>query len=250
MAVDITEGVNVKNLNNRLLVIPLAVLVALSGCATHGGIAGADAEASNHCDPVAGAIAGAIIGGILGAMVGGRHSGGAGAAGAAVGAGIGALACVAVNAKTQQTRTSAEVEAEYRSNTGVLPVEAQVTAYDIRVVPSGVVQSGGQFQLVSTIDILQGTQISVDNVTERVTLYRADNSAQELATLEKVASQKPASGTFENTFTFTLPKGVPAGSYPVQTTVYLNGQPVANRSSYVRVVMNDAQIFAARPLSK
>ena len=229
-----------KRFRRSSIALSVAAVLALSGCATPGGMADtSDRQVSNQCNP----LVGALVGGILGALIGGRNSGGAGAA---IGAGVGALACVAVNAATRQTRTAEQVETDYRArNQGTLPAAPEVAGYDVTVAPSDSVKSGSQFQVVSSIEVVQGTQRSVNNVTERITLFRADNPSQELATLEKVATQRSASGAFENTFTFTLPQGVPQGTYPVQTVVYINGQVAAQKDSRVYVVAIHTGIITA-----
>lgn len=216
-------------ISRSAVALPVAVILGLSGCATQGGLAGASDTASNNCDPVIGAVIGGILGGLIDSNRRGR--------GAAIGAGLGALACVAINAITKQTRTAEQVEADYRAkNEGSLPTETKVEGYNTTIIPSNTVQPGGKFQVISTIDVIQGTQVPIKEIRERVTLFRPDNTSQALGSLEKVATQKAASGTFENTFSFTFPQGVPQGSYPVQSVVYLNGQEVEKRTSQIQVV--------------
>jgi hypothetical protein len=79
----------------------LTTVLAVAGCQSPGGPAG-----SAGVDPCNPAI-GALVGGALGALVGGGDNRGKGAV---IGAGLGALACVAVNAASRQTRTADQVE--------------------------------------------------------------------------------------------------------------------------------------------
>ena len=210
--------------------LPVAVVFGLSGCATPGGTGeGSDTQASSDCNPAIGAL----IGGILGGLIDGNSRG----RGAAIGAGVGALACIAANALTKQTRTAQQVEDNYRAqNKGSLPTESRVDRYNVSINPSDSVKAGGKFQVVSTIDVIQGSRLPIRELKERVTLFRSDRPSEVLATLDKVASQDAVSGTFENTFSFAIPQGVPQGSYPVQTILYLNGQVVDQRASKIYVV--------------
>jgi hypothetical protein len=202
-----------------------AAALAVAGCATPGGggIAGGPDDPCNI-------IAGAIIGGIAGALLDRNKRG----RGAAIGVAAGALACVAVNAATRQTRTAAQVEADYRkANQGQLPPQPVVQAYDVIVNPDAGVQSGEKLQVVSNMTVVSGARQPVNEVKEVLTLTGPDGKSR---SAEKTASERPGSGAYENAFSLTLPKGVAPGAYPVNTQLFVNGKQMAERKQELRIV--------------
>src|SRR5262245_2583460 len=112
----------------RLARIPAAVVAVAAlaaGCATGQSSGGAEATAtgdvlSSDCNPLLTGGIGAAIGAVLG---GSKNRG----AGAAAGAAIGALACVAYNYATKQTKTSQQVSDENKAKKkGKLPDNSTV----------------------------------------------------------------------------------------------------------------------------
>src|SRR5215813_10183191 len=128
------------------------IAAALAGCATQqGGGAPAPDTFSGDCNPL---IAGGI-GAAIGALAGGSKNRGAGAA---AGAAIGALACVAYNYATKQTKTSQQVANEYKAkNKGALPASATVTRFNVQVAPTAKVQAGNAVNVASNIEVVPGT---------------------------------------------------------------------------------------------
>jgi hypothetical protein len=211
----------------RWVAVTTAGAIALAGCANTGvgGLAGGDDDPCNL-------IAGTLIGGIAGALLDRNKRG----RGAAIGAAAGALACVAVNAVSRQTRTAQQVEADYRrENRGQLPPDQPVVqAYDVTVNPDDGVKSGEKLQVVSNMTVVRGARQPVNEVKEVLTLTSPDGNSR---SAEKSASAGAGSGSYQNAFSLTLPKGVAPGTYPVNTQLYVNGKPLAERKQELRVVM-------------
>jgi hypothetical protein len=208
--------------------------LAVSGCANiSSGLAGGDDDPCNL-------IAGTLIGGVAGALLDRNKRG----RGAAIGAAVGALSCVAVNAVSRQTRTAQQVEEDYRrSNRGQLPPnEPVVQAYNVVVNPEAGVQSGEKLQVVSNMTVVRGTKQPVNEVKEVLTLTGPDGKSR---SAEKTASERAGSGAYENNFSLTLPKGVAPGAYPVNTQLYVNGKPMAERKQELRVVARDSTLHFA-----
>ena len=88
-----------------------AIFAASSaGCAGPNKLAGDPDAGSGDCNMVGAAI----VGGLLGAAVGGKDK----LKGAAIGAGLASLACLAVNARSQQTASAEEARSQYQRDTG------------------------------------------------------------------------------------------------------------------------------------
>ena len=203
-----------------------AGIFAVSGHASSAVAAetGADSDPCNL-------LVGGILGGVAGALLDRNRRG----RGAAVGAAVGALACVAVNAASKQTRTAQQVEEDYRKNNqGQLPPEDPVVqAYDVTVNPDAGVQAGEKLLVVSNITVVRSANQQVKEVKELLTLTGPDGKTR---TAEKKASEQAGSGAYENTFSLTLPKGVSPGAYPVSTQLFVNGKVLAERNQELRVV--------------
>ncbi|MES2353265.1 MAG: hypothetical protein V4568_02495 [Pseudomonadota bacterium] len=204
------------------VVAVLAVTLIASGCETMDSLVKSD----DPCNPAIGAI----VGGVVGAVVGSDKR----ARGAAIGAGLGALACVAFNAVSRQTRTSEQVETEYKQqHAGKLPPqEPVVQAYNVGLNPGNEVRSGNKVQLVSNMTVVRSASQPVDEVKEVLTLVGPEGNR----TAEKKANEKPGSGAYENTFNLSLPQNVAPGTYPIKTQLYVNGKPKETRTQNLKIV--------------
>ena len=215
------------------------VAVALAGTAIprNGMSATAGDVFSGDCNPI---VTG-VIGGLLGALIGGRSSRGAGAA---IGAGVGALACMAYNYSTSQTKSSQQVENEYKAaNNGVLPTAATVTRFDAQVNPNDNVQAGTAVDVKSQIEVVPGANDPQPKVEQEIALFAPDG--KQTATARKPANSTPGGGGFETNFKFTMPQGVPQGVYPVKSQVYVNNEPAANTETRFQVVVGPESTVVA-----
>jgi hypothetical protein len=216
---------------------PAAVLAAAAfatGCATQqGGSTPAADTFSGDCNPL---ITGGI-GAAIGALAGGSKNRGTGAA---AGAAIGALACVAYNYATKQTKTAQQVSDEYKAkNKGTLPASPTVTRFNVQVAPTAKVQAGNAVNVASNIEVVPGTSNPSPNVEQEITLFSPDGAQAGKA--RKPASQTGAGGgAFETSFKFSLPQGVPQGVYPVKSQLYVDGKPAAGTDTRFQVVVAPA----------
>lgn len=222
---------------------PLAVIAAAAlaaGCATGqgGGSQTTGDVLSGECNPLVTGGIGAALGAILG---GSKHRG----QGAATGAAVGALACLAYNYFTKQTKTAQQVTNEYKAaNKGNLPASATVTRFNAQVAPTATVQAGKTVTVASNIEVVPGTSNPSPNVEQEIALYSPDGAQAGKA--RKPASQSGGGGAFETSFRFSLPQGVPQGVYPVKSQLYVDGKPVAGTDTRFQVVVGpDGNLYAA-----
>lgn len=195
-------------------------LALLAGCGSTGGTrpaAGDNADATSHCNVGAASAIGAIAGSLFGKGKG--HI-----AGAVIGAGIGAFACMAYNYHEKKIRDGHAVEAQYKSERGTLPARNTVEAYQSSLVPGQTVQAGSAATMQSRITVLQGTQGSVPQIKEQLTLFSPEG--KQLSTVTKDATSIDGTGEYQTDFVFNLPKGIQEGRYTVQSTLYMNGSEV------------------------
>ena len=219
-------------IGKKLTLLIITSLVG-TGCETTGG----NLLKSNDDDPCNPAI-GALIGGIIGAVAADKKG-----RGALIGAGLGAVACVAMNAASRQTRTAEQVETEYRQqNAGRLPQsEPVVQSYNVNLTPSTEIRSGNKIKVVSNSTVVSAINQPVNEVKEVLTLVGPEGKK----TAEKIANEKPGSGAYENTFNLNFPKNVASGTYPIKTQLYVNGKPREARSQNLKIVADNGIIIVA-----
>jgi hypothetical protein len=208
--------------------ISAAVIVALmaTGCAAPGG---GSSQASGDNTAMRCALLG-VGGALLGAkFIGGKD-------GALKGAAIGLAACAVIEVATRQTKSSAEVEQQYRvANRNQLPASPKIDAFATVVTPGGAVKAGDAIKVESTVRAVSGASQPVQEVKEVLVAYSPDG--QEFKRGEKKLNDNSGSGEYVNSFTLKLPAGAPQGVYRLETTVFLNGQPMVRKESNVQVAL-------------
>lgn len=193
----------------------------------------AHAEETNaECNTPAAAVIGAIMGGLLG---GDKNRSG----GVAIGASIASLACTAFNYHAAQTKTSQQIQEDYKTqNGGQLPGQLLVTRYDTKIAPSEQVRPGSKTTLNSYIEVVNTISGSIPTIEEEVILF--DPDGKQITKSRKIVNQNGDTGAFNTSFSFTLPEGVKQGVYPVKTAVFLNGRQASTGQAALQVVMTQA----------
>ncbi|KAG0188744.1 hypothetical protein DFQ28_004397 [Apophysomyces sp. BC1034] len=198
------------------------ITLVASGCATqHGNANAIRARTALRCAALSagGAITGALLGGAKGA-VGGAIAG--------------LAACAVVEMATQQTKSAAEVDSEYRANNrNKLPAYAKIDAHNTVVTPRTPVKAGEAIKLESRIRAVSGVNEPVQEIKEALTVYAPSGEAFKRG--EKVLNAVSGSGEFDNRFTLKLPAGAPQGIYKLKSQVYLNGKLKTTRESSIQL---------------
>jgi hypothetical protein len=206
----------------------------LSACAAPAG--GGRAADADPCNPVVGAV----VGGAVGALIGGdRHRG----RGLAVGAGLGALACMAVNYNSRQTRSAEQVGDDYRRRTGALPPAPVVTAYRTQAARARA-KAGEDIIVTSSIEVVPGRDEPLKELREEFVIL--DPRGVERSRLQKTpAPAGSRGGAYESTLQFTFPQGVPAGAYRVQSQLFVNGRPAQATAVDIQVAQHGGLVVLA-----
>ncbi len=208
----------------KTAILTVAVLATLASCAQPRPRHDASAD---PCHP----LAGALVGGAIGAVLGGeKHR----VRGLAIGAGIGALGCVAYNHKVQQTKSAEQVGLEYRERTNSeLPPDPVVTSYRTSSRPEQA-HAGDEITVTTHLEIVPGRGEPLHELREEFAIV--DPNGVERSRIAKTPVPAGSQGgAFVSTLQFTIPKGVPGGSYQVQSQVFLNGKQV--QSSVVNLMV-------------
>lgn len=209
-----------KNISTFLVAGCLSIVLAIPAHAE---------DANTECNTPAVAVIGAIMGGLLG---GDKNRLG----GAAIGAGIASLACTAFNYHTAQTKTSHQIQEDYKTqNGGQLPGQLLVTRYETKIAPSEQVRPGSKTTLNSYIEVVNTTSGPIPTIEEEVILF--DPDGKQITKSRKVVNQNGDTGAFNTSFSFTLPEGIKQGVYPIKTAVLLNGQQANIGQATLQVVI-------------
>lgn len=168
---------------------------------------------------------------------------------------IGALIVVGVAAKliydmiiehrSEQTQNDRQVVNKYKDTHNELPDEPELLSYQTQVKPGGVINPGNKVSIISNLEVVRSKHKESFQIEEKITIYDNEDNSKELKSLVKVVNQDTQKcGAFENEFTFTLPKGMPQGVYPIKTSVIVDGKEY-------QVVENKMQlVYQSQPSTK
>lgn len=194
-----------------------AMMVAsmVVGCAANGrGLARGDDE----CSAVKSAGAGALIGGLLGAAIDGKEGA---RKGAVAGGLVGGLGCLAMNYRSKQVRSAAQVNKEYQNKHKSLPPAPVVTAYTLQA-PKQVVR-GNPVSVNSSLTLVDGATENIQQVEERLFIVDAEGKRKQIKSKEAQNTGMNA-GEYSNSFSFTPPAGVAQGNYRLESELYVNNK--------------------------
>jgi len=209
-----------KNIPISLFLGSLSVVLAIPAHAE---------DVNTECNTPAAAVIGAIMGGLLG---GDKNRLG----GVAIGASIASLACTAFNYHAAQTKTSQQIQEDYKTqNGGQLPGQLLVTRYETKIAPSEQVRPGSKTTLNSYIEVVNTISGSIPTIEEEVILF--DPDGKQITKSRKIVNQNGDTGAFNTSFSFTLPEGIKQGVYPIKTAVLLNGQQANTGQATLQVVI-------------
>lgn len=144
-----------------------------------------------------------------------------------------------VDYQSKQVNDEGEVVDRYVKSHGALPPEPVLVNYESSIRPGEVVSAGNDISIQSKLEVVRGAASRNVDIQEKITIFDNEDTSKELKSLTKpVNTASKKSGTFENEFTFKLPKGMPQGVYPVQTTVIVDGKEQPSKNSQMQLVFN------------
>jgi uncharacterized lipoprotein YmbA len=229
----------------KKLLVPVVITSMLAGCAVppqnEAAPASATATTNDPCSVGTTAVAGAAVGALIGALAGGTKGA---LIGAAAGGVLGGAGCYAVNVRSRQVRTAAQVDHDYIERRGTLPPQPQLVAYKVQVSNQAV--RGKPFTVNTEVELVNGRYQQIHDVKEQIVLLDPKGQPFKNGT-KPLESQNASGGRFENSFELTLPQGVSQGVYAMKTNLYVNGQLVASRDLSTQLVIDhgEATVVAA-----
>lgn len=220
-------------------VIAISVLtfsLAISGCASNGGLA---TSTSGGCNTGVSTAVGALLGAATGYAISKGNGNSSAqnnraiALGAMAGGASGYGACIAIN-ETVRKKSDAQVKQEYTRKYGVLPAQTKIEQYTTNIDNGRTVRTGEKVFVSSNIYVIEGQKEPILTIKETITIK--NESGQILGkTATKDMKQKDGnSGDFGNSFTLTFPDA--KGNYVVETGVLVNGNKVAKSSKPITLI--------------
>lgn len=193
---------------------------------------------NKYAGRIIGAVGGAVVGGVVGVATGGTRGAIVGVlAGAAVGFGVG---WIADNYKAKQLKSAEDARKEVIEESGQLPDEPKLNNYYVSFQPPETIRRGGTGKIISIIDLCPCKKGKTD-VKEEAVLTLPDRTERK-ATIPYPEISEGGTYEFERDINT---KGIPGGVYGYKTTLYINGNPVANSQSSFKVVSIDTLNYAA-----
>lgn len=144
-----------------------------------------------------------------------------------------------IDFQTKQISSDKEVNDEYIKKNKSLPKEPTVTFYKTSIDPGKVVAVGKPTVINSQLTVVAGRNSSKMDIEEKIVFFDNDDSTKEINSLvKKVNTKNKVAGTFENSFTFTLPVGMPQGVYKIKTSIVVDGVESSPQDNEMQVVLN------------
>ena len=216
----------------RRLAVYTSIALLLTSCAappSRNDSANANSTGSDPCDVTKSALAGAVAGALLGALLAGKSGA---AKGGLAGGALGAATCYTMNVQSQQTKTAAQADMDYKRAHGALQSQPTVVTYAPKVA-SNSIQRGNKLTVNSTLELANGSAEPIREVQEELQISNPDGTP--FKTGSKPFNAK-SSGRFENSFDVTLPPNSPQGIYALKANVYINGKQSASRDLRTQLV--------------
>jgi len=142
-----------------------------------------------------------------------------------------------VEYQSKQVNAEDEVVDRYVKIHKKLPDEPVLVNYESSIRPGEVVSAGNDISIQSRLEVVRSAASRTIDIQEKITIYDNEDHSKELKSLTKVVNdESKASGSFENQFTFKLPKGMPQGIYPVKTEVIVDGKAFEPVNSQMQLV--------------
>lgn len=166
---------------------------------------------------------------------------------------LGAIIAVSVAAKiiydmiiehrAEQMKNDNQVVNKYKEQYQNLPAEPALVNYETHIQPGSVVNPGNSVSIVSTLEVVRSKDKEQVSIEEKIIIYDNQDPTKELKSLVKQVNRDTGKcGAFKNEFTFTLPKGMPQGVYPIKTAVIIDGKEYAPLENKMQLVNNDDRL--------
>ncbi len=146
-----------------------------------------------------------------------------------------------IDYRSEQTKNDNQVVNRYKKKHKELPDVPELLSYQTSIEPGAVVSPGNTISIQSSLEVVRSKYQENVEIQEKITIYDNQDNTKELKSLVKIVNQDTLKcGAFENQFTFTLPKGMPQGVYPIKTTIIVDGKEFSTKENKMQLVSTSA----------
>jgi len=154
----------------------------------------------------------------------------------AVTAAVALIAEMVINAKSERKKTAEQVRKEYLEKNKALPKAPKLVSFDVKLDPEKAPR-GSKVSFVAEIVVVSGINKN-PKIEQILQIYDAEKPGEILKSARKVVNTDDnESGKFTNQFSFTMPKGMPEGLYPLATELLIDGKSIEAKKSKMQLVM-------------
>ncbi len=141
-----------------------------------------------------------------------------------------------VDYRSKQVANDKKVAMEYVNKYGKMPDENAVMTYNAKISPNSVVEIGKPVSVDTEVKVVVGKKAKRVLIEERLEIFDNEQTDEVITSLTKTV-HKGKGGAYENSFGFTLPKGLPQGVYPVKTSLIVDGKVAEQSDNGMQVVI-------------
>jgi hypothetical protein len=156
--------------------------------------------------------------------------------GAAVGAAVQLISQMIIESRAVQVKDDAQISKTYLNDHPALPKEPALVQYRRFTLPEKTVSAGMPVKVTSDIEVVPGAGNRVAQLAEEISIYDVDQKTLLKSLKKDINNQAGTAGAYQNEFSFTLPKGMPEGVYPIKTELFLNGASADKTVSTLQIV--------------
>lgn len=134
-----------------------------------------------------------------------------------------------------------EIVEVYLNKNKTLPPNPKVLTYTANMSPTNLVKVGKKVTVKSYVEVVPSKKSRKVKIEEKIDIYDNEDTKKTIKSLVKtVNDEQQKAGAYENQFSFTLPKGMPQGVYPIKTAILVDGKahPAANNDMQVVLRVN------------
>lgn len=143
--------------------------------------------------------------------------------------------------KSKAVKTDTTINDEYKAKHKQLPDNPTVLSYTSSLNPGKIVNMGKPTEVKSKLAVVRGKKSESVIIEEKIEFYDNEQTDSVIKSFAKVVNaETKQAGEFENSFSFTLPVGMPQGIYRIETAVLIDGKQYQTTSNDMQVVM---QVF-------
>lgn len=148
------------------------------------------------------------------------------------------IAELVIEYQSKSTKSDTAISDEYKAKHKDLPDNPTVVSYTSNLNPGKIVNFGKPTEVKSKLAVVRGKKSESVIIEEKIEFYDNEQTDTVIKSFAKVVNESTKqAGEFENSFSFTLPVGMPQGVYRIKTAVLIDGKEYKTTTNDMQVVL-------------